>query len=150
VPAYRHTQFGWITFAVVFAADAVAIVITVIAGVAWSAFLILGITAVVVALFGWLNTAVENDRVRLWFGIGLVRRSWLLADVVRAEAVRNPLFTGWGIRLLPGRTVYNVSGFEAVEIELRNGKVYRIGTDEPEALLAALADRGVGTGAPAL
>jgi hypothetical protein len=30
--------------------------------------------------------------------------------------------------------IYNVSGFDAVEIKLKNGKVYRIGTDEPKKL----------------
>jgi len=34
--------------------------------------------------------------------------------------------------------VYNVSGLEAVEVTLRSGKRFRIGTDEPEALLTAL------------
>ena len=140
---YRHTQFGWITFAIVSAADAIAVVAVVLAEVAWVSLIILAFTAVIFVLFGWLNVAVEADRVRLWFGAGLVRRSWLFADIVRAEAVRNPWYTGWGIRFLPGRTVYSVSGFEAVEIELQSGKHYRIGTDEPEALVAALADRGV-------
>jgi hypothetical protein len=143
MPAYRHTQFGWITFAIISAVDAIAVLAVVVAELAWVSLVILGATALVFVLFGWLNVVVEADRLRIWFGVGLVRRSWMLSEIVRAEAVRNPWYTGWGIRFLPGRTVYNVSGFEAVEIELRNGKRYRIGTDEPEALLAALADRGV-------
>jgi hypothetical protein len=28
-----------------------------------------------------------------------------------------------------------VSGLDSVEIELKNGRIYRIGTDQPEALL---------------
>jgi hypothetical protein len=34
--------------------------------------------------------------------------------------------------------VYNVSGFDAVEIKLKNGKRYRIGTDEPKDLEQAI------------
>jgi len=30
--------------------------------------------------------------------------------------------------------IFNVSGFDAVEIKMKNGKIYRIGTDEPEKL----------------
>jgi hypothetical protein len=30
--------------------------------------------------------------------------------------------------------IYNVSGFDAVEIKLKNDKIYRIGTDEPKKL----------------
>ena len=34
--------------------------------------------------------------------------------------------------------IYNVSGFDAVEIILKNGKIYRIGTDVPSELEAAI------------
>ncbi len=45
-------------------------------------------------------------------------------------------YYGWGIRgwLWPKMWIYNVSGFDAVEIKLKNGKMYRIGTDEPKKL----------------
>jgi hypothetical protein len=34
--------------------------------------------------------------------------------------------------------IYNVSGFDAVEITLKNGNTYRIGTDEPKELEQAI------------
>ena len=34
--------------------------------------------------------------------------------------------------------IYNVSGFDAIELTMKNGKIYRIGTDEPEKLEAAI------------
>jgi len=34
--------------------------------------------------------------------------------------------------------IYNVSGFDAVEIKLKNGKTYRIGTDESQKLEQAI------------
>ncbi|HOX60708.1 MAG TPA: hypothetical protein PLV72_01725 [Candidatus Magasanikbacteria bacterium] len=34
--------------------------------------------------------------------------------------------------------IYNVSGFEAVEIILKDGKIYRIGTDVPGDLENAI------------
>ena len=47
---------------------------------------------------------------------------------------------GWGIRLWfwPKMWIFNVSGFDAVELTMKNGKIYRIGTDEPDALEQAL------------
>ena len=36
------------------------------------------------------------------------------------------------------RLVWNISGLDAVELTYHNGKKFRIGTDEPEALLEAL------------
>jgi hypothetical protein len=35
--------------------------------------------------------------------------------------------------------MYNVWGLDAVEFELSSGKVFRIGTDEPEEPLAVLS-----------
>lgn len=131
---YHHTQFGWTAGLIVLVADAFAVVIVALAGAAWVALLVIGGSALVFLLFGWLTVDVDGERLRLRFGAGLVRRSWRIADIARAEKVRNPWYVGWGIRFLPRRTVFNVSGFDAVEIELRNGKIYRIGTDDSRGL----------------
>ena len=45
---------------------------------------------------------------------------------------------GWGIHLSRFGWLYNVSGFDAVAITLVSGKRFALGTDEPQALLAAL------------
>jgi hypothetical protein len=37
--------------------------------------------------------------------------------------------------------LYNVSGLRAVEVGLKSGRKYRVGTDEPERLEAALKQR---------
>ena len=34
--------------------------------------------------------------------------------------------------------IFNVSGFDAVEIKMENGKIFRIGTDEPKKLEHAI------------
>jgi len=34
--------------------------------------------------------------------------------------------------------IFNVSGFDAVELIMKNGKIYRIGTDEPIKLESAI------------
>ena len=38
----------------------------------------------------------------------------------------------------PRMWIYNVAGLDAVEIKLRNGKTYRVGTDEPKKLEQAI------------
>ena len=40
--------------------------------------------------------------------------------------------------MTPHGVLYNVSGFDAVEIKLRTGKKFRIGTDVPQELDAAI------------
>ena len=37
--------------------------------------------------------------------------------------------------------MYNVWGLDAVQLELQSGKSFRIGTDDPDGLVAALNDR---------
>ena len=52
--------------------------------------------------------------------------------------VRNSWIHGWGIHRTPHGWLYNVSGWEAVEIALTSGKRFRLGTDEPQQLTQAL------------
>jgi len=40
--------------------------------------------------------------------------------------------------MISGGWMYNVWGLDAVELNLTSGKVFRIGTDEPAELLAAV------------
>ena len=136
---YRHTQFGWVILAVIALADVLSSVIVIAAGMAWVALLILGGTAAVFLLFGWLTSEVDATHLRMRFGVGIIRRNWALTRLRRADVVRNPWWIGWGVRFMPGRTVFNVSGFSAVEFETDAGKVYRIGTDDPEGLRRAIA-----------
>jgi hypothetical protein len=55
--------------------------------------------------------------------------------------VTNPWWYGWGIRLIPGGWMWNITGNQAVELKLKSGRLLRIGTDEPEALETAIRTR---------
>lgn len=90
----------------------------------------------VLASFVWLHVWIDGTYLRIKFGKGIFQKKFLLQDIVSAKAVRNHRYYGWGIRVWfwPYMWIYNVSGFDAVEIVMKNGKVYRIGTDEPKTL----------------
>jgi len=90
-------------------------------------------------LFPTLTAIVEPNRLRCFFGLGLIRREIRISEIVAVSVVRNPLSYGWGLRLIPGGWLWNVSGLDAVELQLQSGKLLRIGTDEPDALKAAIA-----------
>ena len=99
------------------------------------AFPIFAFVALTIAfLMGTLTVEVDDVSVRLKFGIGLVRKNFRLDEIASCRPVRNQWWWGWGIRLIPGGWLYNVSGLDAVELGLRNGKTFRIGTDEPKVL----------------
>jgi len=135
---YRHTQVGWVML--VAAAAAVAL--------GWGALPpeaaapvrlpMLLIAALLVLGFGALTVEVSEDAIRLRFGIGLVRKRVPLQDVRSWREFRNPWYTGWGIRLGPGGVLWNVSGFDAVQLDLGDGRRFRIGTDEPAELVSAI------------
>jgi hypothetical protein len=133
---YRHTQPGWVILAVAAATAAVAQAGLPPGVPSWPLFLVV---AILVLFFGALTVEVGADALRLRFGIGLVRKRIPLGDVVAWREVRNPWYTGWGIRLGPGYVIWNVSGRDAVELALAGGRRFRVGTDEPAELLAALA-----------
>ncbi len=92
-------------------------------------------------LFHQLTVKVDHEFVQITFGIGIISRKIPLDRIIAATAVRNSWWWGWGIRLIPGGWMWNVSGLQAVELELKNGRKFRIGTDEPEMLASAVKVR---------
>jgi hypothetical protein len=135
---YRHTQPGWVI------GGSLAVIPLVIlalmprdqAGI--PLVLVAVIAALGLLIFGALTVEVDREAIRLRFGIGLVRKTVPLERVRSWRPVRNPWYVGWGIRLAPGYTMWNVSGLSAVELVLADGRRFRIGTDEPEALSRAI------------
>ena len=142
---YRHTQIGWVILGV---GVTIALLVTPrlpAAGTGVAGGPLLVVLAILFLLFPTLTVEVDRDAVRLRFGVGLIRKRIDLTGVRGWQAVRNPWYSGWGIRLLPGGSVlWNVSGYDAVELTLADGRRFRIGTDEPQALVSAIATaRGV-------
>jgi len=72
------------------------------------------------------------------FGPSLLMKQVALKEIAAAEPVENKWYSGWGIHFAGGEWVYNVAGFDAVRVTLKNGQRFRLGTDEPEALTAAI------------
>jgi hypothetical protein len=120
-PHYRHTQFGW-----------------VIAAARWMIVALYGILAAALFVLGTLSVEVDADGVRLRFGIGLIRKAIPLAEIVRCDIVRTPTWWGWGMHWTPSGWLYNVSGREAVRLEMTSQRPVMIGSDEAERLKAAI------------
>lgn len=88
-----------------------------------------------VFLFPSMTIEIGNGVLTWSFGPGVIHKSVQVADIESVKVVQNRWFYGWGIRLTSHGWLYNVSGLGAVEIGLKNGKRFRLGTDEPEALV---------------
>jgi hypothetical protein len=89
-------------------------------------------------LFSSLTAIVNDDEVRWYFGPGAWRYQIPLTDIEAAHVVRNSWLNGFGIRVGRGFRLYNVSGLDAVELQLKDGEVRRIGTDDAAGLVTAL------------
>ncbi|MEA2765629.1 MAG: hypothetical protein QOK07_2033 [Gemmatimonadaceae bacterium] len=134
---YRHTQIGYLTLIVILVA-AVGIVATLPDDVRPVVLGVAGLMVIIAILFSSLTVAVGDGELRFHFGPGFWRKRIALSDVKAATPTQSRWWEGWGIRITPRGMLYNVSGTGAVEIELRSGRQFRIGTDEPEALVQAI------------
>jgi hypothetical protein len=85
-----------------------------------------------------LTVVVDAQAVTASFGRGWPRRCIDRSDIESAVQVRNSWWHGWGIRKVSRGWMYNNAGRDAIELSLRSGKVFRIGTDRPAELLAAV------------
>src|SRR6266478_3859818 len=112
------------------------------ASIALSFALPAGVVLLVLFLFGSLTVKVNDESVDIRFGPGLIGKRLRLADVQSCRPVRNSSWCGWGIRWIGrGQWLFNVSGLDAVELSMKNGKRYRIGTDEPQKLCEVIQSK---------
>jgi len=138
---YHHTQRGVFILLVclVFAALAAAML--------WrtgqpSILVSLIVLIAVAIVFSSLTVDVSGNELRWHFGPGLLSYRLPLDEIQTVAIVRNHWWSGFGIRMRPGFRLYNVSGFDAVELQLKSGDIRRIGTDDPQRLAAALQSSG--------
>ncbi len=95
---------------------------------------------IILISFASLNVVIDSDYLRIKFGYGIYKRRFLLKKIISVKTVKNHWYYGWGIRFWfwPRMIIYNVSGYDAIEIKMENGKIYRIGTDEVKNLESAI------------
>ena len=138
---YTHTQRArWLWWIMVgFVSFELVIALIVGEVLAW---IILGAVAALLLVLAWLFSSLTvqvNDDGVIWhFGPGLWHHKLAWSEIQSAEPTRTKWWYGWGIRLTPRGLLYNIAGFDAVAVSRTNGKTTMIGTDEPQALAAAL------------
>ena len=140
---YNHTQTGYlIIIALVLVALLFGFILTQIEF--HYALLVLMIAILVLLMsFLTLNVTVDKNYLRIKFGYGIFKKRFKIKEIASVKIVRNKWYYGWGIRFWwkPRMIIYNISGYDAVEIKLKNIRIYRIGTDEPKKLEQAIKKR---------
>ncbi len=147
--SYKHTQIGYlmlvVTLAVLMLFAWVYITtssepLSVDSGPNFAISVIMVLILFILASFATLTVSIDENYLRIKFGYGIFAKKFALNQIASVQSVKNHWYYGWGIRLWlwPKTWIYNVSGFDAVEITIKNGKVYRIGTVVPEELETAI------------
>ena len=147
--AYKHTQIGYLMLVItlsvfVFFAwlqiTARAEPPSVDSGTNFAVTAIMVLILFILASFSTLTITIDGQYLRIKFGYGIFKKKFTLGEIASVKQVKNHWYYGWGIRIWfwPYMWIYNISGFDAVEIIMKNGKVYRIGTDAPGELETAI------------
>jgi len=139
VTKYEHTQIG---YTIIWVAVGVAVFVAITGIFAQGGprtFLIIEVILLICAVVFCKLTIRIDDKILQWsFGIGIVRKQVLLAEIAACEPIRIRWWYGWGIHLTPYGWLYNVSGLDAVAIRLRDERKFALGTDDPQALVDAI------------
>lgn len=90
--------------------------------------------------FSRMTIKVSTQSLEYCFGNHFFRKTIKLEELADYQVTRNHPFQGWGIRFIGSGWLYNIYGLSAVELRLKDKRVIRLGTDEPEKLIAALDD----------
>ena len=105
--------------------------------------LVTGLSMLVLAVsFHHLTVADEGYQLAIRFGpLPLFRKRIWYEDIREVETGRSTFLDGWGIHWSPrGGWIWNISGRDCVVIRLKRGTI-RVGTDDPEGLVAFLKRR---------
>ena len=134
---YRHRQIGYLPIAL-------GVVLAIaLGGVAWRRSPMIGSAALLFIvlgplLFSSLTITIRDGVLASHFTLGFWPKRFAVADIADVSPVAFGWAEGWGIRVTPNGMLYNVSGTRGVEVRLRSGSRFRLGSDEPDQLLRAL------------
>lgn len=142
--SYRHRQVGLLFGIIALLVLALGLILVYALAVRQEQhpWLLVGlpmaITFLTLLLFSVLEITIDTQRLTWRFLPGFITKSVLLADVQEAKPTRTSFMYGWGIHYTDRGWLYNVSGFGAVHVRMRNGKQFLLGSDEPAALADAI------------
>ncbi len=135
---YQHTQIGYLMIVALGVPLLIAFFILSTNGFNKGLLFLFLILLFCLILFPSLKIEIDETKMNIKFGLGIINKKFILKEIQFCRIVKNPWYYGWGIHLTPYGWLFNVSGFSAVEIQMENGKKYRIGTDEPVKLEQAI------------
>lgn len=133
---YKEFTFGWLIFIFVIPIHLLMTYLYIEEmgnrAIGTNHYVVITLTFILVCLlFYGLTTKISLDTITVSFGIGLIRKRIPLKRIRTVERVKSPWYYGWGIRIIPNGTLYNISGSDGVELKFNDTKrIIRIGTKD--------------------
>lgn len=131
---YKHTQSGWLIIFTIGNTSLILLLLAFFLQITMIGWIAIFLLILALFIFGSLTIEVTSECLIWYFGVGLIRKSVLLSEIQTVRIIKNPWYYGWGIRLTPHGWLYNVSGAHGIEVQMKYGKKFRLGSDEPEKL----------------
>ncbi len=140
---YNHTQFGILMFVVFFVTGIVIAFVSLsifAEGRFATAITMVCLYLIGLALFYAFTIEISDGKLKFWFGIGGIGRSYALEEIQSVQEVENPWYYFWGVKSIPGGWLFAIAPGSSVEVVFKNGKMIRLGTDQPNKLKQAIDD----------
>jgi hypothetical protein len=85
---------------------------------------------------------ISETEIQVSYGILTGENKFTVGDIKglkvrKYDALKE--FLGWGVRYNNNESCFTVSGDDALEIELKNGEKYLIGTQKPDEIMSAIS-----------
>ncbi|MCF2847891.1 hypothetical protein NH514_12325 [Pseudoalteromonas sp. ACER1] len=100
--------------------------------------IILSINLLVTLLFFSLTIVIDEQKLRWYFGFGIISKDVELSQIVENSAYKTKWYQGIGIRMLSDGWLYNASVGQAIKITLADRKNIYLGCKNVDALQQAL------------
>lgn len=104
--------------------------------------LFMALLIVILLNFYQMKTVVSDQQIELRYGVGLIRRTIAMDDIIDPICVKNKWYHGAGIRQMQGGKLYSLNFTSAVEVHYRFRKFFiRIGSSDPQRLKEEITKR---------
>ena len=92
-------------------------------------------------LFYGMTTRIDDKKIYISYGIGLIRKTVPLEDIRSVSVVTTPWYYGWGIRIIPNGMLYNINGSSGVELAFKDrSRILRIGSARSAQLAKSIKE----------
>lgn len=144
---YNHTQTNFLLLYLIPTITMIFWTILIFSGIDLKTYIlqfwiILILSIFIIISFSTLNVLVNEEHLQIKFSYGIFKKSFLLNNIVSIKIVRNHWYYGWWIRVWfnPYMWIYNIYWLDAIELIMKNGRIYRIGTDDVANLKKAILE----------